>query len=291
MPTFDTPEPISVTVELSMGELRIVASERTDTVVEVRPTNSSQKGDVSAAQQTRVEFADGKLLVKGPKGWRPLSFLGGRESIDVEIALPAGSELRGDAAAATVRTSGRLGDCRFKTAAGNMYVAETGPVQLKTSAGDITVEHASGDAELTTSSGSLRIDRVDGNAVLKNSNGDTRLGEITKDLRVSSANGSIAVERAGGTVVAKTANGNVRLAEVGGGAVQVDTARGGIEVGVIDGTAAWLDLKTQFGTVRNTLDAAGKPDAGEHTVEVRASTAFGDITISRVLAHGAKEKR
>ena len=40
MPTFDTPEPISVTVELSVGDHRIVAGDRTDNVVEVRPTNS-----------------------------------------------------------------------------------------------------------------------------------------------------------------------------------------------------------------------------------------------------------
>jgi hypothetical protein len=291
MTTYETPEAISVTVELSMGEVRMAASDRTDTVVQVRPTDSSRKGDVSAAEQTRVEFADGKLLVKGPKGWKPIPFLGGRESIDIEIALPAGSELRGDAAAATLRTTGRLGEIRFKSAAGNMYVAETGAAQLKTSAGDITVEHAAGDAEVTTSSGALRVDRVDGNAVVKNSNGDTRLGEVAKDLRVNSANGSIAVDRAGGTVVAKTANGNVRLAEVGPGSVQVDTARGNIEIGVADGTAAWLDLRTHFGSTRNTLDAAGKPDAGEPTVEVRARTSMGDITISRAAASGAPRNR
>src|SRR5437764_958604 len=39
MPTFDTPEPISVTVEFGVGDLRIVASDRTDTMVEVRPSD------------------------------------------------------------------------------------------------------------------------------------------------------------------------------------------------------------------------------------------------------------
>ena len=36
MQTFETPEPISVTVELGVGELRVVASDRTDTVVDDR---------------------------------------------------------------------------------------------------------------------------------------------------------------------------------------------------------------------------------------------------------------
>src|SRR4029078_11437317 len=80
MPTFDTPEPITLTVEISVGDIRIVASERTDTTVEVRPTNSARKGDVTAAQQTQVLYADGRLLIKAPKGWRHFTPFGGRES-------------------------------------------------------------------------------------------------------------------------------------------------------------------------------------------------------------------
>jgi len=55
MPVFDTPEPISVTVELGVGDLRVVAGDRADTVVEVRPSDPAKKGDVTAAEQTRVE--------------------------------------------------------------------------------------------------------------------------------------------------------------------------------------------------------------------------------------------
>jgi hypothetical protein len=47
MPTFDTPEPISVTVELGVGDLRIVASDRTDTMVEVRPSDAAKKADMT----------------------------------------------------------------------------------------------------------------------------------------------------------------------------------------------------------------------------------------------------
>ena len=168
MPTFDTPGPITVTVDLTVGEVRIVATDRTDTVVEVRPSNAAKRGDVVAAQQTRVVFSDGELSIKTPKGWRNFTPLGGRESVDVEIGLPAGSQLRGDAAVAALRCTGRLGDCRFKASAGNIRIAEAGSVQLKTSVGDISVEQVSGDAELTTSSGALRVDRIAGSAVIKN---------------------------------------------------------------------------------------------------------------------------
>jgi hypothetical protein len=287
MPTFDTPGPISVTVDLNVGELRIVATDRTDTVVEVRPSNSAKRGDTSAAQQTRVEFADGELSVRAPKGWRHFTPLNGRESVDVEIELPTGSQLRGQAAVAALRCTGRLGDCRFTASAGNVRIAECGSVQLKTSIGDISVEQVSGDAELTTSSGALRVDRIDGSAVIKNSNGETWVGDVGGDLRVSSANGRIVVGHARATVVAKTANGDIRLDEVARGAIRADTARGRVDIGVADGVPAFLDLQTGFGTVRNSLAASSEPQPDEDSVEVRARTAFGDITISRALGSEA----
>jgi putative adhesin len=281
MPTFDTPEPISVSVEIGVGDIRIVASDRTDTVVEVRPSDSAKKSDVTAAEQTRVEYSGGRLLIKAPKGWRQHSFRGGSESVAVQIELPAGSEVQGEATVAALHCTGRLGECRFKTSTGDLHVAQAGPLQLKTT-GDITVEHVIGQAEIATASGAVRIDRIDGSAVVKSANGDTWIGEITGDLRVKSANGKIVVEQAQATVGARTANGDVRLGEVMRGAVVAHTAYGKVDIGVREGVPAWLDLDTGFGTVHSDLDAAERPAAGEETVEVRARSAFGDITIRRV---------
>jgi DUF4097 and DUF4098 domain-containing protein YvlB len=287
MPTFDTPEPISVTVEFGVGDLQIVASDRTDTIVEVRPSDPAKKADVTAAEQTRVEYAGGRLLIKAPKNWRQYTPRGSGESVDVQVELPAGSQLRGETGVAALRCRGRLGECRFKTGIGDIQLDQAGAVQLRTGVGDITVERAGGDAELTTGSGSLRIDGIDGTAVVKNSNGDTWIGRVTGDLRVNAANGRISVDQASATVAAKSANGDVRLGEVAHGAVLAQTAFGKVEIGIRDGVAAWLDLNTRYGTVRNDLDTADRPGAGEDAVEVRARTSFGDITIHRSSANDA----
>jgi hypothetical protein len=284
MPTFNTPEPISLTVEFGVGDLRIVASDRTDTTVEVRPSDPAKQADVTAAEQTRVEYAGGRLLVKAPKNWRQYTFRGGGESIDVQVELPAGSQLRGETGVAALHCQGRLGECRYKTGVGDLQVDQAGAVQLRTGVGDITVEQADGDAELTTGSGSLRIDGIGGAAVVKNSNGDTWIGRVTGDLRVNAANGRISVDQASGAVAAKSANGDVRLGEVAHGTVLAQTGFGKVEVGIRDGVAAWLDLSTRYGTVRNNLDTADRPGVGEDAVEVRARTAFGDITIHRTSA-------
>jgi DUF4097 and DUF4098 domain-containing protein YvlB len=100
-------------------------------------------------------------------------------------------------------------------------------------------------------------------------------------VRVRTANGDISVERAGGGVEAKTANGSIRLGEVARGSVVLETAMGDLEVGIAEGTAAWLEVNTGFGHVRNLLDEAARPTESDETVEVRGRTSYGDITIRR----------
>jgi len=287
MPTFDTPETISVTVELSVGNLRIVAGDRTDTIVEIRPSDAANQSDVSAAEQTRVEYASGRLLVKAPKGWRQWTLRGGGDSIDVQIDLPAGSHVRGQAGIAAIRCTGRLGECHFKTGVGEIQLDQAGPTALHTGMGDIILDRAIDHAELTTRSGVVRVAMIDGTAVIKNSNGDSWIGEATGDLRVNAANGTIAVDKAHAGVAARTANGDVRLGEVERGAVLAQTGNGKLDIAIRDGVAAWLDLDTHYGNVHNGLDAAERPEPDEATVEICARTSFGDITVRRSPASEA----
>ena len=94
MPTYETPEPISVTLELGVGKVRITASDRTDTVVDVRPSDDTDESDVKAAQQVRVDYANGMLRIIGPKA-RPFDFSRKTRSVDVMIELPSGSQVSG----------------------------------------------------------------------------------------------------------------------------------------------------------------------------------------------------
>lgn len=284
MPTFETPEPVSVTVELDVGDIQVAASDRTNTVIDVSPSDPTRRGDVSAAEQTRVEFADGRLLVRAPKGWRQWTPWGGGGSIDVRIELPSGSRVRGDAGVAALRCSGGIGECRYRTGVGDIRLDAAGRVELKTGAGDISLNRVDGMAEVTAGSGAIGIAIVDGAAVVRNGNGDTWLGEVTGDARVNAANGAISIDVARATVAAKTANGDVRIGEIWHGAVVAHSAFGAVDVGVRDGVAAWLELDTKFGSVQNHLEAADRPREGEDTVEVHARTGYGDITIHRSSA-------
>ena len=280
MSHFETPTPISVVLELRVADVRVAAGERADTIVQIRPSDTSKRDDVTAAEQTRVEYADGRLLVKGPRRLREWSPFSDGGSIDVDIELPTGSDVSGHTAAGGFRCTGSLGRCELKSSAGEIRVDRAARVKLAT-AGDITVERVAGDAELTSATGEVRAGEIEGSAVIKNSNGDTRIGEVGGDLQVKAANGDIVVEQSHGSVSAKTANGRVRVGSIHRGSLVAETANGHIEVGIANGVAAWLDLDTHYGHVHNGLDATEGPGSADAQVEVRARTGFGGITIRR----------
>lgn len=290
MPTFDTPEPISATVEIGIGDVRITAGDRSDTVVEVRPSDSARKGDVELAEQTRVELAGGRLLIRAPRGWRYYSPWAGRESIDVEIALPAGSHVSVDAGMGPVHARGRLGECRCRTGYGDIAIEHATAIRLHSGGGDISVDRAEGVAEVSTGTGTVRIGAVGGGAAIRNSNGPTWIGVASADLRVKAGNGTIDVDHALASVDARSANGDVRLAAVARGRVVAETAAGRVEIGVREGVAAYLDLDTRYGVLRNGLDASASPEPAAQTVEVSARTSFGDIVIHRSITRDALEE-
>ncbi|WP_406371389.1 DUF4097 domain-containing protein [Streptomyces sp. NBC_00647] len=277
MPSFETPEAISATTHVEAGSIQFTAADRLDTVVEVRPRDPKKDLDVRAAEQTEVTYTSGALTVRTPKS----NLFGRTGTVDVTVELPTGSRVDMTGSWAQVLGEGRLGEVRVKTSSGDVRLDTTGPLQLKASHGSITVDRVEGTAEITTSSGSLRVGLVDGPAVLKNSHGTTTVGAATGELRVSGANGDIEIRRAEDSVTATTAHGTLRVGEVARGTVQLETSYGAIEVGVREGTAAWLDVSSGSGQVRNTLTASETPEQSEDTVQVRARTRYGNIDIRR----------
>jgi len=279
--SFETPEHVSVSVDIGAGAVHVTATDRRDTVVVVLPSRPDRSTDRAAAEQTTVERTGDLIAVKAPRRWARHILGPGESLVDVHIALPTGSALRVDAGAGTVLCSGRIGESEITTGFGDVQVDEVGSLRLRTGAGDLSVEMATGRVEAKTGTGSVRISSVDGPAVVRNSNGDTWIGEVSGDLEVRAANGRIAVDRAGGAVTARTANGAVLLGEVARGAIVANTAAGRIELGVRAGVAAWLDLNTRFGNVHNDLESTEPPAPGEDSVEIHATTSFGDITVRR----------
>ncbi|WP_228973496.1 DUF4097 family beta strand repeat-containing protein [Streptomyces sp. DH12] len=277
MPSFDTPEAIKATAHVEAGSLTFTAGDRLDTVVEVRPRDPKREPDVRVADRTEVSYANGVLTVRTPKS-NPLGRTG---VVDVAVGLPTGSHVDMSGAWTQMLGEGRLGEVHVKTSSGDVRLDTTGPLRLTASHGSIAVDRVEGAAEITTSSGSMRVGFVGGPAVLKNSHGTTTVGAATGELRVSGANGDIEIGRAEDSVTATTAHGTLRVGEVARGTARLETSYGAIEVGVREGSAAWLDVSSTSGQVRNTLASSGAPQEGEDTVTIRARTRYGNIDVRR----------
>ncbi|MFF1298891.1 MULTISPECIES: DUF4097 domain-containing protein [unclassified Streptomyces] len=280
MPSFETSEPISVTAHVGAGSLQLTAGDRTDTVVEVRPRDPKKDKDVRAAEQTEVVYTSGVLTIRT----KERRLVGPSGAVDVTVDLPTDSSAEVTGSWIQVLGEGRLGEVRVKTSTGDVRLDTAGPVQLTVSHGSITVDRIEGEAEMTTSSGNLRVGLVDGPAVLKNTHGTTTVGAVTGELRVNGANGGIDIARAESSVTCTTTNGPLRVAEVARGEVRLETSNGAIEVGIRQGTAAWLDVSSNRGQVRNSLATSEAPEQTEDTVKVRARTHWGNIDVLRARA-------
>jgi hypothetical protein len=276
MPTFATPEPITVSVELAVGAVNLVASDRADTVVTVHPSDPSKSGDVKAAEEARVDFHDGALTVQTSTRWRYLT----KSSVDVTIEMPTGSALRGSALG-PLFAQGRLGTCTFTSRAGDIRIDDVDRLDVRTTAGSVVVGRATGTAQIVVTAGSVRARELVGDAVIKNTNGSTEVGQTTSSLRVNGAHGTIAIDKSFGDTTVRCAHGGIRVEQATSGRIQLESAYGSIDIGVPDGTAAWVDATSQHGTVRNLLQDAAGPDESDRTVEVRASTSYGDVLVRR----------
>ena len=245
MPTFPTPHPIAANVQAGAGSIRLIATDRDDTIVEVRPRDESRAADVRTAQQARVDYANGSLTVSPAKS----GLLGYRTgAVDIDIQLPSHSRARVAVASADMRAEGEFADFGFDSASGRL-----------------TIQSISGTARIATASGDAAITDLDG------------------DLRFQAASGSLSVDRLRGHAKLQTASGSVSVGAAVSGAVIAHTSSGDVEVAIPDGTAAQLDIMTGSGTVTNRMQPSDGPEQGDDTVLVQVRSGSGDVDVHRAL--------
>jgi DUF4097 and DUF4098 domain-containing protein YvlB len=263
MPTFDSPQPITATVEIAAGSVRLVASDRDDTVVEVRPRDESRGHDVRAAEQVRVDFSNGTLAVASQRGF---SFVR-RGAVVVDIALPSGSRLQASTASANITADGQYADCKFASASG-----------------DLEVGAVAGNLKANTASGGTTVHAINGSASVSTASGDATIGDLDGDVKFRAASGALTVSRLHGNLNTQTASGDVTVVTAVNGSVSAQTSSGEVAVCIAEGTAAQLDLRTGSGEVRNSLTPSEGPAEGDETLLVRARTGSGDIVVQRATA-------
>ncbi|MEW2418701.1 DUF4097 family beta strand repeat-containing protein [Streptomyces sp. NPDC046866] len=171
MQKFATPAPVAVVLDVPAGRIQLIAADRGDTTVEVRPANPSKNRDVQTAQQTTVTHADGVLEIRTPEPRNQL--FGAAGSVEVTVQLPVGSRIEARSAASELRGVGRLGDVTFEGAYRNIKIDEAASLRLTAVDGDVEVGRLGGPAQISTARGDIRIaEAVRGAVVLSTQSGD-----------------------------------------------------------------------------------------------------------------------
>ncbi|MFI6360558.1 DUF4097 family beta strand repeat-containing protein [Streptomyces sp. NPDC050743] len=193
MQKFDTPAPILAVLDVPAGRIQFIAADRTDTAVEVLPANASKSRDVKAAEQTEVAYADGVLRITAAA---PSSQLfGPTGSLELTVKLPAGSRVQAKAAAAELRTVGRLGDVVFDGAYRQIKIDEAASLRLTAADGDVEIGRLTGPAQISTARGDIQVtEATRGTVVLTTQSGDITIAAaagISATLDAGTSHGRI----------------------------------------------------------------------------------------------------
>ncbi|TXS57342.1 DUF4097 family beta strand repeat-containing protein [Streptomyces sp. t39] len=169
MQKFETPAPIAAVLAVPAGRVQIIAADRSDTVVEIRPMDASKSRDVKAADRATVACADGVLRVEVPVKNQYLA----SGAVEVTVQLPAGSHVEVKAAGTEFRAVGRLGDVAFDGAYHRIRIDEAASLRLTAIDGDVEVGRLGGSSEISTARGDIRIaEALGGKLVLGTQSGD-----------------------------------------------------------------------------------------------------------------------
>lgn len=285
MQTFQTAGPIAAWIDLLRGDIEITAGDRGDTVVTISPRDEFSEQDLAAARDTRVDFASGVLTIKSTGIRQRLTGPGKQDgAITVRVELPTGSGVTAKTGMGLVHAEGLLGDTSARTGMGDIRLDGTQALTARTGLGDVVVGAAEGAVDIATGTGKVNTGQIRGSATIKNASGEIAIAAIDGKASLRTASGSIRIGSAAGSISARSTAGAIRIADVSAGQITVRTSVGPVGVGVREGTAAWLELDSRYGVVRNGMTAADAPAPSDSRVEVRVRTGTGDITIDRAAA-------
>ncbi|MFD8572062.1 DUF4097 family beta strand repeat-containing protein [Streptomyces sp. NPDC059639] len=175
MQNFTTPAPITAVLDLPAARIHVVAADRADTTVEVRPATAGKGRDEKAAERTTAGYADGVLRIAAPEAGNQA--FGSSGEIEVTVHLPAGSHVEVTAARAGLRGEGRLGDVVVESAQGPVELDEAASARVTLQDGAIVIGRLAGDGELTTQRGDLTVtEAAGGTLTLRTQQGDITVG-------------------------------------------------------------------------------------------------------------------
>jgi DUF4097 and DUF4098 domain-containing protein YvlB len=276
--SFQTPNPVRLDIRLGAGEVRLEASETSETTVRLEPLRDND-ASVSAVDEARVEQRGDEILIDvrdRRRGFRGSDVL-------VEVHCPEGSSVRAKTGSAGVEGHGSFGSADIESGSGDVQFGQlAGEAKVNAASGDVQVGSIGGEARINTASGDVQVGSVAAAAKINSASGDVMLREAGGPLEVNSASGDVLVREVSSSAAVNTASGDQAIGSVGQGKVNLKSASGDLKIGIREGSTLWVDARSRSGEVTSELPVSDLPPEGDAPhVELRANTMSGDISVVR----------
>jgi DUF4097 and DUF4098 domain-containing protein YvlB len=281
--TFQTPGAVRLDIKLGAGEVRLETADVQETTVVLEPLRDNDSS-AAAVENARVELrerGDGHEVVIDVRD-RGRGIFRNSEVL-VAVTSPEGTSVEAKTGSANVEGRGRFGSVEVETGSGDVEFSEiAGEARVNTASGDIQLAAAGGNARLNSASGDVQVRSIGSEAKINTASGDVIIREVAGELSVNSASGDVLVREAASSVSVNTASGDQEIGTVTQGNVNLKSASGDLKVGIREGSRLWVDARSRSGEVRSELPLSDLPPEGDGpSVELRANTMSGDITVSR----------
>jgi hypothetical protein len=272
---FNTPNPPRLRVRNPAGLISVEAVGTDRTTVELEALRDD---DVTreAIEKATVELNGNDVVVDVGGGigfgigsaW--ISF-GRSPQVGVKIVCPVGAELDCSTAGADVSATGRLGE-----------------VEVKTAAGDVSVEHVA-ELRVQSASGDVRAGSIDGEARIQTVSGDVRVGSVAGAASVTLVSGDLAIDEARSDLSGKSVSGDLRVGAIREGHIKLQSVSGDVRLGVGPGTRLRIDATSTSGDISSDFDVKDRPSEEPSGAEARLQikTVSGDVEITRAAAVSA----
>jgi DUF4097 and DUF4098 domain-containing protein YvlB len=155
-------------------------------------------------------------------------------------------------------------------------------LDVNVASADVTAGGRLGNTSVDTASGDVRLEAVDGRLEVNAASGDVRAEFVGGDVRINSASGDVVVDQNEHDAKIRTASGDIVLRSAVQGKVDITSASGDVELGVRRGSKVYIDASSMSGDMSSELDVSDTPpDSDGPTLDFRARTMSGDVTVRR----------
>ena len=269
---FETHRPVNLYVEIGKGSVKVLATDTTESHVEVSGRD---------ADEVRVDQAGDQISVVAPK--MRTGFLSGDSRLDVTVTIPTDSDVVLRTGSADITVGGTVGSGQVRSGSGEVRVdVFAGPALVETGSGDIRVDEARAELRIKSGSGTVELGHAASAVAVSTGSGDVEIGTSAGPTVVKTGSGDLTVADARSDISMTTGSGDLVIRAAHRGRVTAKGASGDVRLGIPAGVPVWTDISTVSGEIRSNLNGAGQPQEGADHVEVRAKTVSGDVVLAEV---------